>query len=769
MQRRLFLVPLVVPALGLWFAAAGLAAPPRQPVNLDLEDGELGKVPTGWSFPKASQEAGYTARLTDANPHRGKRCVVLSRDPKAATPGVGNLSQVVLAADYRGKRIRLRAAVRAEVSGYGDQAQLWLRVQRANGKTAFHAATDRPIVTKEWGTYEVAAEVAADAEQVSFGMMLRGKGKAWLDSVSLEVVGKAGEGNEAARPLTRRGLENLVAFTRLLGYVRYFHPSDQAAAADWDTFTIEAVGVVEKAKDPAELIQALERLFRPIAPTVRVFPTGKRPEIPAELAPPKGVKSPKVLVWRHIGVGTGQPWSVYRSMRVDSRETAKIGSRELEKPEPPPQPGKPLQADLGAGVSCLVPLALYADAKGTLPHGPKVRPAAPAKPKGFLPTGNDRATRLADIALAWNVFQHFYPYFDVVKTDWPATLRRALAEAAKDRDEAAFLQTLRRLVADLHDGHGHVFHPAHGDSVGPPFVARWVENRLIVTHVVPKAGIELKRGEEILTVDGRPAADLLRARERLISGATAQYKRYRALRELFLGPQDSAIKLEVQPPSGKRRTVTVRRSHPGLEVTEPRPPKVHEVKPGILYVDLDRITDADFQKALPRLAKAKGIIFDLRGYPRAVSPTTIGHLIDKPVTSARWHIPVTLYPDRQKVAFTFSNWEVKPQKPRLKAKVTFITDGRAISYAETYTGIIEHYHLATFVGEATAGTNGNVNPFSLPGGFRVMWTGMKVLKHDGSQHHGVGIRPTVPVARTRRGVTDGRDEFLDKAIELVSR
>jgi hypothetical protein len=27
----------------------------------------------------------------------------------------------------------------------------------------------------------------------------------------------------------------------------------------------------------------------------------------------------------------------------------------------------------------------------------------------------------------------------------------------------------------------------------------------------------------------------------------------------------------------------------------------------------------------------------------------------------------------------------------------------------------------------------------------------------------------VPVARTRRGVTDGRDEFLDKAIEVVSR
>ncbi len=32
---------------------------------------------------------------------------------------------------------------------------------------------------------------------------------------------------------------------------------------------------------------------------------------------------------------------------------------------------------------------------------------------------------------------------------------------------------------------------------------------------------------------------------------------------------------------------------------------------------------------------------------------------------------------------------------------------------------------------------------------------MKVLKHDGSPHHGVGILPTVPVSRTQAGVAAG--------------
>src|SRR5262249_17745715 len=159
---------------------------------------------------------------------------------------------------------------------------------------------------------------------------------------------------------------------------------------------------------------------------------------------------------------------------------------------------------------------------------------------------------------------------------------------------------------------------------------------------------------------------------------------------------------------------------------------------GIFYVDLDRVKDDDFAKAVPKLKEAKGIIFDLRGYP-LISTTPIAHLIDKAVTSARWNIPVVTAPDRKGMTFDFSNCSVQPSKPRFKAKVAFVTDGRAISYAETYLGIIEHYKLAAIVGAPTAGTNGNVNPFSLPGGYRMSWTGMKVLKHDGSRHHGVGI------------------------------
>src|SRR5260221_7077598 len=89
--------------------------------------------------------------------------------------------------------------------------------------------------------------------------------------------------SEAPRPLTEQGMRNAIAFTRLLGYVRHFHPSDQAAAADWDTLAVEGMRQIEPCEGREQLTRALEAFFRPVAPTVQVFPNGTQPATPAGL------------------------------------------------------------------------------------------------------------------------------------------------------------------------------------------------------------------------------------------------------------------------------------------------------------------------------------------------------------------------------------------------------------------------------------------------------------------------------------------------------
>jgi C-terminal processing protease CtpA/Prc len=441
----------------------------------------------------------------------------------------------------------------------------------------------------------------------------------------------------------------------------------------------------------------------------------------------------------------------------------------------------PLVEDLGGGVSAVVPVALPADDQGTFPHlsQPPVLPV-PDKPAGFVPSGSDRTTRLAEVAVSWGVFQHFYPYFDQVGADWPGALRRALTSAAVGPDADSYVRTLRHLLAELQDGHAMVRNPSINPSVRFAFLWDWIEGHLVITSVEAGATHGMEAGDRVLTINGQPAEAALAGIESLTSAATPQWRLLRSLAELAGGQPGGTATLTVQPHAGGPvRTVTVAYTAPfgsslGIggfgSPTDPRPEQIAELRPGIFYVDLTRISDDDFNAAVDKLAAADGVVFDMRGYPFSLDPDrVISHLIDKPVTSNWFNIPIVTRPDRQGWRWDSQYGFVAPVAPRIAGRIAFLIDGRVLSFAETLMGLVEGEHLGALVGGPTAGTNGGMNPFDVAGGHTLRWTGMDIRKKDGSPHHGVGIKPTVPVSRTLTGVIAGRDELLEKGIEVVSQ
>jgi C-terminal processing protease CtpA/Prc len=294
-----------------------------------------------------------------------------------------------------------------------------------------------------------------------------------------------------------------------------------------------------------------------------------------------------------------------------------------------------------------------------------------------------------------------------------------------------------------------------------------VEGRLVVTQLGPQGTNGLQRADVIEQINGVSAETVLLQREQVISGATPQWRRYRSVNELHFDSAGTAITLRVRPASGgAAREVQLRYAYP--RVVEPLPDKIAELKPGIFYVDIGRISDADFNTALPKLQQARGIVFDMRGYPYQVStPAILARLASDTIRSAYFEAPTFRRPDRASAKWRNGGWVVPPMQPHLGARIAFLTGGGAISYAESTMGIVESYHLGEIVGETTAGTNGNINIFPATGGYQVVFTGMRVRKRDDSPHHGVGIKPTIPTARTLKGVAEGRDEALERAITVV--
>jgi hypothetical protein len=162
-----------------------------------------------------------------------------------------------------------------------------------------------------------------------------------------------------------REIQNLRAFAKVYGYVKYFHPSDEASDTDWDKFAVLGVRTVKTAMDQMELETRLSELFLPIAPTMRFYRSERKPADPI-LNPPKGANSLQTVSWQHVGIQLVRP--DYESKRVyvkikpgasDQDESSKLFDKI-------PAIGEFIDEEIGPSLHCQIPLALYCDQEVTI-------------------------------------------------------------------------------------------------------------------------------------------------------------------------------------------------------------------------------------------------------------------------------------------------------------------------------------------------------------------------------------------------------------------
>ena len=126
-------------------------------------------------------------------------------------------------------------------------------------------------------------------------------------------------------------VKNLEAFTRLYGYIRYFHPSDEASAVDWDKFLYYGIEQVLDDKDSLELVETLADLFLPVAPSLNLV-VGE--EILPRDKPVPGGDDHVWVSWQHKGLGNGQN-SIYQSVRLGRLDPDAPRSYGLSREIPP--------------------------------------------------------------------------------------------------------------------------------------------------------------------------------------------------------------------------------------------------------------------------------------------------------------------------------------------------------------------------------------------------------------------------------------------------
>ncbi|MDL2309399.1 hypothetical protein LJC68_10330 [Bacteroidales bacterium OttesenSCG-928-B11] len=565
-------------------------------------------------------------------------------------------------------------------------------------------------------------------------------------------------------------IQNIETFARLYGYARWFHPSDEAQGIDWGKFAVLGVQKVENIQSDKELLDTLFRLFSPIVQGLKIYEAGNHESFNPHilLSPDSKAKS---VAWQHYGVYLNEKSNIYKSERSNKKsivtKLSNLISHSNQNFDLMPQFGEIINEPIGNNLICIIPLVLLTNDASTYP---KTEISSLSRLKSEISNINmgsnfNMQVNLASVVISWNVLQHFFPYFDVIDTDWNKVLDETLESALENKEKKDYFITMSQMFAKIDDGHGIVF----GEKMYHlPIKTELIENKIVITASNDNL---LKRGDIIKEVDGKTVMETLAEKEKIISGSP-QLRRHRALN--ILGSKfDSGETNLVIERDDNEQNVTISNSSNGSMFFNPVDERKYlsetivEIEPGIYYVNMTNCTEDDFDKKIDMLANAKAVIYDQRGGNRLGFFQIIPHLIEKSVNSTWWHIPQTVYPDRKDVVFNKSNWSIQPKKPLFRSKTIIINVPSVVSSGETEMGIIDHYNLATTVGETTAGCNGNINTIYLPYDYTAWFTGMKVMKHDGSQLYREGFQPDYPVNKTIQAVKEGRDEYLEKALEIA--
>jgi erythromycin esterase-like protein len=89
-----------------------------------------------------------------------------------------------------GKRVTFSGYIRTEAVAEG-YAGLWMRIEGPNVSTlAFDNMSDRgPKGSTQWAHYQISFDVPSNATGLNFGVLHTGTGKAWFDSLKIEIDG----------------------------------------------------------------------------------------------------------------------------------------------------------------------------------------------------------------------------------------------------------------------------------------------------------------------------------------------------------------------------------------------------------------------------------------------------------------------------------------------------------------------------------------------------------------------------------------------------
>lgn len=704
------------------------------------------KMPKDWLFSfNEQQKDSYEIKVDNAVKQSGEHSISIRKRTNQAQFGVIDytIPQV-----FMGKTIELKGFIKMEQVDSGFVG-LWMRIDGKEGSIAFNNMQDQKLKgTSDWKEYTINLPYDSDAARtIHIGGLLAGSGTAWFDGFQLFIDGIeinqapikpvillpadldtafAVSSGIAPFKITPQIINNLTLAGQFWGFLKYYHPSVAKGDYNWDAELFRFLPGVILAKNNKELNMILEsyldKIGTPMSEVERIYEN-------VALKPDYGRLFDRAVCSQTL---TDKLLAVKNAKRTSSHYYVSmipgIGNPKFEHEKP------------YAGTA-------YPDA-------------------GY---------RILSLYRYWAMINYFFPYKDVMGTDWNKQLSASIPEFVEAENAQAYVLATLKIIAKINDTHANI--PSNNERLNQfkgknklPFKARFYGDKLVVSGYYSdtlNVRQKFQIGDIVTAINGKPLEKMIK--EFLPYTAASNYDtQLRDLPGFLLRGNTESF------------TVALNRAGTKIVATTPALPVYYYGKANpaeektafrllndeIGYVYPGKYKNADLPAIRQLFKNTKGIIVDMRCYPSDFMPFTFGSYIKSGSTP---FVKFTKGELLQPGLFTYTpalkNGEQSGSN--YKGHVIVIVNATSQSQAEYTTMAFQSSPNVKVIGSTTAGADGNVSPIILPGGISTMISGIGVFYPDGTPTQRVGVKIDYVLKPTVKGLVEGKDELLEKAKEML--
>jgi hypothetical protein len=707
-----------------------------------------GQLPDNWM---KWGTADYKLSSDTIEKHSGRTSLSIEFIGASTDQSFGSCGYAIPAI-YKGNQIELRGYMKLQNIENG-RIGLMLRIDGANGTLQFDNMMQRNIHgTSDWTLYSIVLPLPKNAKTIYIGPILSGTGKLWIDDIQLlidgEDIGKAElkeqqvykadndkefdkVSNITITNLTPAKIEDLAILGKVWGFLKYYHPAVAKGDYNWDYELFRILPKVLQCKSDQERNEILSKWILSLGEVT--------------------IETQSKIEDSAIKFTLDYSW-INNSLLGEELTKQLLALRDAKRG------GENYYLGFVQGVGN--------------PEFNNERPYNNILPKP------DAGYRLLSLYRYWNVIQYLYPYKNLFKENWNDVLNEFIPKFINTTGELDYKLTVLALIARIHDTHANIWGNdetllTYKGANYAPINVTFIENQAVVTDFIKtKSGNVpgLQKGDIIVSVNNKSLDKIIQ--EKLpITPASNYSTQLRDIARDILRTNDSVLNITYK--RGNSITPLT------LKCYSPKNINIYEnyykkdtcfkfITPEIGYVYPGTIKNSYLPKIMSEVQKAKGLIIDLRCYPSEFIVFSLGeYLMPDSISFVKFSNTSLNTPG----LFTYNKALTvgKSNKEYFKGKVIILVNEITQSQAEYTTMALRVAPNATVVGSTTAGADGNVSQFSLPGGINTMISGIGVYYPDGKETQRIGMIPDIVIKPTIKGIKQDRDELIEKAIELINK